>query len=186
MIAEAMKAGRDGFVACIVLARHVGLRIHECLRIDTATARNALKTGDLTIKGKNGLIRSVPINEPARIMLEKSLKFVSAGEKLFVPNDVQTHVVKAELQQFIREHRKLVQDGNSAKPLTFHGLRHTFAAEMFSNLIIEGKSEIEAKRQVSALLGHRRAEVTNVYLASLRSEDNGGEVGENKAGEADV
>ncbi len=172
MIAECWKYKRDDCAACIVIARYAGLRLHEVLRIDTAIARNALKTGFITIKGKGGKIREVPINESIRIVLEKHLKTTPQGYKLFVPKDKQTHIVKTEIQTFILKHRSKVCDEGSARTLTFHGLRHTCAAEWYSKFISEGKTEHEAKLIVSKLLGHEREDVTRIYLASLFDGEN--------------
>jgi len=186
MIELCESSGKTDFAACIILARNLGLRIHECLRIDTAIARNALKTGTLTIRGKNGLERRIQLNEPARLELEKILKITRAGSKIFVSDDTPTHTVKSEIQAFIRENRKFVRDecqsgkpkvqsefqsDKPLKPLSFHGLRHSYAVEIYRKLRDEGKPEYEAKRQVSKLLGHRRSDVTNIYLASLRQKD---------------
>ena len=52
-------------------------------------------------------------------------------------------------------------------PLTFHGLRHTYAAEKYKSLIEGGMGELDAHFEVSRLLGHERPDVTDIYLASL-------------------
>ena len=168
MIGVCWEEKNDIFEACIVIARYAGLRLHEVFRIDTAIARAALKTDYITIKGKNGLVRDVPINDTIRIELEKFLKLTPSGHKLFVAKDMQTHIAMKELQNFINAHRKSVQDADSTRPMTFHGLRHSFAAEAYQKLINAGKSEYEARKQVSLLLGHRRDDVTKIYLAGIR------------------
>lgn len=167
MIAQCWNAKRDDYAACITIARYAGLRLHEVLRIDTAIARKALKDGFITIKGKGGKIREVPINESIRIVLEKALKTTLSGYKLFVPRNKQTHIAKAELQNFIASKRKFVCDEGSSRNLTFHGLRHTCAAEWYKSLISQGFTESQAKLKVSKLLGHEREDVTRIYLASL-------------------
>ena len=48
-----------------------------------------------------------------------------------------------------------------------HGLRHTYAAEKYRQLIADGISELDAHLTVSRLLGHERADVTNIYLSSI-------------------
>ena len=170
MLSECYKADREDYVACITMARYAGLRLHEVLRIDTAIARKALKDGFITIKGKGGKVREVPINDTIKIVLEKALKSTPQGNKLFVPKDKQTHIAKAELQNFIASKRKIINDENSDRKLTFHGLRHTCAAEWYSNFISEGLTEAQAKLKVSKLLGHEREDVTRIYLASIKGE----------------
>jgi len=168
MIGECWKINRDDYAACITIARYVGLRLHEVLRIDTAIARKALKDGFITIKGKGGKIRAVPINESVRIVLEKALKTTTPGYKLFVHQNKQTHIAKAELQNFIASRRKYICDEGSYRKLTFHGLRHTCAVEWYRNFIENGLTDHQAKLRVSKLLGHEREYVTRIYLASLK------------------
>jgi len=135
------------------------------MRIDTAIARLTLKNGYITIKGKGGKVREVPINEPAQEQLEKFLSLTNPGNKLFVPNGKQTHITKTELENFIRRHRKCVQSPDSECPVTFYGLRHTAASVWYSQLLSQGKSEYEARLQVSKWLGHERDDVTRIYLS---------------------
>ena len=162
---------REDYILAFYLARYAGLRIHECMRIDTAIARQAIREGAITIKGKGGKIRTVPINQQIISALEKCLKLTPPGSKLLVPDNIPTDRVINQLQQFILLHRKDVQDPDSNRPLTFHGLRHTYAAEKYSQLIAGGISELDAHLTVSRLLGHERADVTNIYLASVRKSN---------------
>ena len=83
-------------------------------------------------------------------------------------DDVPTDKAINQLQQFILRNREAVQDPDSNRPLTFHGLRHTYAAEKYRQLIADGTSELDAHLTVSHLLGHKRADVTNIYLSSLK------------------
>ncbi|MDR1131220.1 MAG: tyrosine-type recombinase/integrase [Oscillospiraceae bacterium] len=171
MLGECWKAEREDFEACIVIARYAGLRLHEVMRIDTAIARAALRNGVLTIKGKGGKLREVPIQETIRIELEKFLKITPAGHKLFVQQGKQTHIAKTELQNFIHSRRKFVQAPGSARPLTFHGLRHTYAQEQYQRFIEAGHSAEQARRELSQLLGHEREDVTRIYLAGQKGGD---------------
>ncbi len=158
----------DGYLLAFHLARYAGLRIHECFRIDTAIARQAIREGAITIKGKGGKIRTVPINQQIVSALERCLETTPTGSKLLVPEGVPTDKAINQLQQFIIRHRDDVQDPNLDRPLTFHGLRHTYAAEKYRQLIADGFSELDAHLTVSRLLGHERADVTSIYLVSLK------------------
>ena len=109
------------------LARYAGLRIHECFRMDTAAAKQALRENAVTVKGKGGKIRTVPINEQIAIALRRQLARTQRGHKLLVPDDMPTDQAIHRLQLFIAAHRNSIQV-KSDPPLTFHGLRHTFAA----------------------------------------------------------
>ena len=168
MHALAISQSREGFASALLLGRFAGLRIHECFRIDTATAAKAVKERMLTIKGKGGLVRTVPLNDLLVQRLQRNLKETPRGHKLFVPDNQQTHEAIKELQAFIWLHRSAVQDPDSTRPMTFHGLRHTYAAEKYQGFIAAGKTPYEARKAVSKLLGHGRDDVTKIYLASLK------------------
>ena len=171
MITECWKVNHDDYAACIVIARYAGLRLHEVMRIDTAIARSALKNGYITIKGKGGKVRDVPINESIQIKFEEYIKITPMGYKLFVPKDKKTHIVKAELQNFITAHRKYIMDEDTKTPITFHGLRHSCATWWFQTLLADGKSEYEARLQVAKWLGHERDDVTRIYLAGIKNDE---------------
>ncbi len=57
--------------------------------------------------------------------------------------------------------------------MTHHGLRHTYAARTYQELIDKGVSPTDAHYQVSRLLGHERPDVTDIYLASLTPKEGG-------------
>lgn len=126
-----------------------------------------MKTGIITIKGKGGLIRDVPTNESILIELQKILAITPRGHKLFVAPDDKTHLAMHRLESFINYHKADIQDVDSDRPMSFHGLRHTCAAEWYAGFIKQGQSELEARRKVAHLLGHGRDDVTRIYLASL-------------------
>ena len=169
-IAEA--AGRYDYILALHLGRFVGLRIHETFRVDTAIAEQAVREGAITIKGKGGKIRTVPIEDAHTMeLLRERLKNTKRGHKLLVPDDMMTDVAIAELQQFIAAHRDTIRDEDPDRPLTFHGLRHTYAVEKYKALLASGKTELDAHYEVSRLLGHERPDVTNIYLASLDGTD---------------
>ena len=150
------------------LARYAGLHIHECFRIDTAAAEQALREKAVTVKGKGGKVRTVPINEQIVLALRKQLDRTQRSHKLLVPDGVPTDWAITALQFFIMRHRDEVQDPGSDRPMTFHGLRHTYAAEKYRELNESGRSALDAHFAVSRLLGHERSDVTNIYLASVR------------------
>jgi len=167
-IAKCWDARHEDYAAIASLTYYTGLRIHECFRLDTAAAEGALRTGYLTVKGKGGKVRSVPINETIRIELTKMLAVTPRGQKLFVPEQTPTHAAINRLQQFICAVRSEIQDPDSARPMTHHGLRHTYAARIYQEQIEGGDSPLDARYQVSRLLGHERPDVTRAYLASVK------------------
>lgn len=82
-LATCMADGHEDFAAIACLTWHAGLRIHECFRIDTSTAEQALRESAITVKGKGGKVRAVPINESISIELKKLLAVTPWGHKLF-------------------------------------------------------------------------------------------------------
>ena len=115
-------------------------------------------------------MRTVPINEQIAIAMRKQLERTPRGHKLLVPDEIPTDRAINHLQFFIMKHRDDVRDVDSDRPMTFHGLRHTYAAEKYQELVDSGKSPLDAHFEVSRLLGHERPDVTNIYLASVRKE----------------
>lgn len=172
MLQCAADAGRDDFVDMLTLIRCTGLRLHECARLDTASAAAAIRTGTLTIKGKGGKARDIPADHTATEVLQRRLHFTRRGAKLFVPDGVQTDALMKQLELFVLRHRE-DPDGNRDAALTVHGLRHTWAAERYQELVSAGKAPLDARRQVSQWLGHERDSVTKIYLASLRPGEGG-------------
>lgn len=175
MLAYALEADREDFVTILYLGRYEALRIHECFRIDTATASRALKENSITVKGKGGLVRSVPLHPILIPRLQYHLERMPRGKKLFVADGVETHQAIKELQAFIYIHRPYAQDPDSTRPMTFHGLRHSCAAQWYQEYIQAGRSPHEARLLVSQLLGHGRDDVTRIYLASLEGDEHHGE-----------
>ena len=101
-----MAEDRDDFILAFYLARYAGLRIHECFRVDTAIAEQALREGSITIKGKGGKVRTVPINEPIKVAMRKCLDITPRGHKLLVSADMPTDRAINLLQVFIIKHRE--------------------------------------------------------------------------------
>lgn len=172
MIGKAVEAGRDDIACALYLGRFAGLRIHEVMRIDTAIAEQALREDAITIKGKGGKIRTVPIeDERVRVALETMLKRTERGHKLFVPDGVPTDRAINRVQLFILKNRDDIADEGRAANLTFHGLRHSYAAVKYHVLTENGANPLDAHFTVSRLLGHERANVTNIYLASVKKKE---------------
>ena len=100
--------------------------------------------------------------EAAKQALRDRQAAVQRGHKLFVPDDMATDAYIHAFQAFLREHRP--DPGTNPKPLTHHGMRHSYAVRQYWEALDGGASEHQAKLEVSKLLGHGRADVTDVYL----------------------
>lgn len=175
-LAIAQAEGHDDYITAFYLARFAGLRIHECFRIDSAIAERALRERAITIKGKGGKVRTVPIeDERIPMMLKKMLAKTVRGHKLLVPDSVPTDKAIHALQVFILKHREEILDEGDTRSLTFHGNRHNYAVSKYNTLVASGKSDLDAQYEVSRLLGHERADVTRIYLASIKEGSADGE-----------
>ena len=86
-----------------------------------------------------------------------------------MPDDIPTDRVINGMQQFILRHRDTICDPTVPdRRITFHGLRHTYAAEKYTSLVSGGMTPLDAHFTVSRLLGHERPDVTDIYLASVK------------------
>ena len=164
MMMYAAELGHEDYVTCLYLARYAALRIHECFRIDTAIANKAIRDHAITIKGKGGLVRTVPLTPVVEARLIYHLALTPRGHKLFVPDDMPTHKAIHGLQTFVADHRPFAQDPDSNRPMTIHGLRHTCAAEWYDARLAAGDTPKQARPAVARLLGHGRDDVTKIYL----------------------
>ena len=138
--------------------------------MDTAAAERAQRENALTVKGKGGKVRIVPLEDDRiTMLLQRLLEKTERGHKLLVPNGVPTDRAISGIQQFILRHRDAICDPTAlARRIIFHGLRHTYAAEKYTSLVDGGMTPLDAHFTVSRLLGHERPDVTDIYLASVK------------------
>lgn len=169
MVEHAISLSRQDIAHILQLGRHAGLRIHEAVRLDRATAEAAIRTGNLVIKGKGGRVREVPARSEVITVLNEAMQKVERGTKLFVPPKKRGHEVIEDVQQFIIRHRAKFADPDREADLTFHGLRHTYAHEEYTRRMKADMDESAARLELSKLLGHSRIDVTKIYTGSERS-----------------
>ena len=152
LIGRAMAEEREDYILALYLARY------------------ALRENALTVRGKGGKTRIVPIEDDRiTMMLQRMLEETERGHKLLVPDSVPTNRAINGMQQFILRHRDAICDPTvPGRRITFHGLRHTYAAEKYTSLVDGGMTPLDAHFTVSRLLGHERPDVTNIYLASVK------------------
>ena len=86
--------------------------------MDTAAAERALRENALTVKGKGGKIRIVPIEDDRiTMMLERLLEKTERGHKLLVPDGVPTDRAINGMQQFILRHRDAIRTSILSLPM---------------------------------------------------------------------
>lgn len=147
----------------LTLARYLGLRIHEVVRLDRAQLINALRTGVLqNLKGKGGKLRDIPLTPGAKVVIAEIVSVTPVGHKVFVRPDEKAHQVIKHIQNWIGNHRKRFSD----RKVTIHGLRHRYAQERYAEALERLGDERKAREEASRLLGHERDEVTIIYLAN--------------------
>lgn len=175
--------GRGDVVSAVTLADNSGLRIHEIFKLNTYDVDKQLKKikeGEketLTVKGKNGKIREVEVNDITYGELEKSVNIAKEEGRNKVYMDFEnekTHKKIKSIQYFINHHRdkfedKQIMNGRNSN-LTFHGIRHHYAENKFQEFLDEGYNKKESCEKVSKLLGHERDAVTNIYIRRAKEE----------------
>lgn len=156
---------KEWIVDAIDIARGTGFRISEVIKIDREDLERALEEGVIHTVGKGGLERYVPYEEDLKPVFERLINQTEKYSKVFVDENRKAHNVHREIQRIIRENRDqiTVQNGLNKPPLTFHGLRHSYANQKFIEASERAESTLEAELKVSKLLGHGRPEVTRTY-----------------------
>ncbi len=128
------------------LQKQHGLRVTEA----TLLRLNQLKGNNiLTIQGKGGYKQD--------IQLSKELY-----------NEINNHIringsFKIEYNKYTKELKEAVSQSNQKWNST-HGIRYNFAQSKYQELMTIGKTDFQARQQVSTLMGHNRVEITNHYL----------------------
>jgi site-specific recombinase XerD len=151
-------ARRD--LAVLELLYGAGLRVSECcgLRLDDCD----LRAGLVTVVGKGGRVRRVPLGEPARAAITTWLKL---GRPVLATPDSPPQAVflgRRGRQLSTREAHRVVaaQPTGSRDALHPHALRHAYATHL-----LEGGADLRA---VQELLGHADLATTQIYTHVTR------------------
>ncbi len=136
-----------------------GMRVSELVSLPRSVLRGDKRL--LTIKGKGGRERLVPLNPSAREALEKFLAVSGRHDNshwLFAARSAEGHVTR---QAFARELKEVAAEaGLDAESVSPHVLRHAFA----SHLLDRGAD----LRAVQQLLGHADISTTEIYTHVLQ------------------
>ncbi|WP_394871280.1 tyrosine-type recombinase/integrase [Clostridium butyricum] len=160
-IRYASDVGQERYGDMVRLSSQLGLRIHEVCRLNKSHLRQALQEYKITIKGKGGLVRDVPVRD--KTLIQKLYNNTQRGEKVFIKQGEQTHRVIKNIQMFIYNNQdKFALDKD--KQLTFHGLRHFYCQNRHKELMQHGLTDLQARKIVSRELGHYRINITEIYL----------------------
>ncbi len=172
----AEKIGKAHISSIMEAMRSTGMRLDEAASLRRATVERAVRTGILELRNtKGGRPRQVPLSDRARRCMREAIQQVSRGNYVWVKKGQKVHQLEVEVQNFLYQHRGLIQDldraqsGHNLNPgekgaLTAHGLRHSYARERYNDYRQQGYGDREARERVAEELGHGRVEVTYTYI----------------------
>jgi len=152
---EARRAAALRLYVLLELAYATGLRVTEMVSLKRdAIMRDATF---LTVRGKGGRERIVPVNDRARDAVRAYIATLAPGPWLFPAKGAQGHLSR---QVFARDLKQLaVHAGISPERVTPHVLRHAFASHLLA-----GGADL---RVVQTLLGHADISTTQIYTHVL-------------------
>ena len=162
---ERLRAAR---MHCLMeLLYATGLRVSELIALPRSAARAAAgRVEVLTVRGKGGRERLVPLSDPARAAIGRyreaakgsaSAKVYEASAWLFPADSDSGHLTR---QAFARDLKGLAAAaGLSASAISPHVLRHAFASHLLQN-----GADL---RIVQELLGHADISTTQIYTHVL-------------------
>jgi integrase/recombinase XerD len=136
-------------VRCVQLARQAGLRISEITEL--LWKHVDMKRRILTVRGKRGRVRQLPINRTLFALLRLVLEEERVGPVVPADNG-QAYTIYKTLARAVFE-RWLKDLGLK---VTAHQLRHAFAMAL-----LDTGSDV---RRIQVLLGHSSLETTQIYL----------------------
>jgi integrase/recombinase XerD len=145
--------------ACLELLYAAGLRVSELVALPLAGL--APDRSILTVLGKGGKERMVPIGRPARASLDAYLevrehflhRHAKASRYLFPSRSRAGHLTRQRLTQLLKG--LAVEAGIDPARLSAHVLRHAFASHLLA-----GGADLRA---VQMMLGHADIATTQIY-----------------------
>ena len=160
LLKNTVNCGNKEYEFALKVGLTLGLRIHEFYKMRKSQIREALKTGEISVKGKGGLIRALPITLVDRALLNEILNGIeSDNDRLFVKKREKTHNKIKELETYIKNSRE-----GTDKNYVYHSLRHAYTQKLHKRLTSQGLSDLEARTIVSYRLGHGRVSISDIYL----------------------
>jgi integrase/recombinase XerD len=156
---ERLRAAR---LACLLEVLYAtGLRVSELVALPASAAERTARM--LTVRGKGGKERLVPLNEAAKIAMRDYLTLMAEAGRhqktkwLFPSFGEAGHLTR---QHFARELKELaVTSGLRPAQVSPHVLRHAFASHLLHN-----GADL---RVVQTLLGHSDISTTQIYTHVL-------------------
>ena len=146
--------------ALLELLYATGLRVSELVALPTSVARS--KDRLLSIKGKGGRERLVPLTQKARDALKRHMEFRAATKqdqsKFLFPAESENGFLPRQV--FARDLKEIaISAGLDPARVSPHVLRHAFASHLLQN-----GADL---RSVQQLLGHADISTTQIYTHIL-------------------
>lgn len=174
----AINKGRPEIARMMEATYNTGMRLEEAASLRRHEVEKALRTGQLHLRNtKGGRPRDIPLTDEASRVLKDAIQDVKRGDYVFCPSTEKVHEYKKDVEDLIYRNRDYIQDfdreesavncGGSEdvrSALNYHGLRYSYAQNLYEDLLREDKDDEEARKDVSKALGHGRIEITTVYL----------------------
>ena len=133
-----------------------GLRLAELIALDAADGRLDLKQAEVTVTGKGGKTRTVPVGGRAREALRAWLKaralLAAPQERALFVGARGRRIAAGTVQARLRAWAKRQGLGASVHP---HMLRHSFASH-----VLQSSQDLRA---VQEMLGHASISTTQIY-----------------------
>jgi len=153
--AALVRAVRDR--AALLLMLHTGIRVAELSNAKLVDVKINCRSGSITVVGKGGKWRTVPLNLTARKALSVWLGLRRKEDRLFQSQKMGRWTPKA-----IWERVKLYGYRAGIERISPHSLRHTCA----KNLVDAGVS----LDQVARILGHESLSTTMIYTQPCEAD----------------
>ncbi len=138
-----------------------GLRVSEVVQLrpsDVDSQRMMLRVH----RGKGGKDRYVMLSRRLLGVLREYWKIERPAHWLFPGRDPRRPLTRAAVHKFFK---KAVRKAGIVKPITVHGIRHSFATQL-----LESGVDI---RKIQLLVGHRSLRSTQIYTHVARNDLNG-------------
>ena len=162
------------FYTLISLYYTCGLRCSEALNIKYKDYN--FKTKELTVFGKNDVIRIIPLNESVSNVLESYINnnhYLSFDSFIFL-NNKHKRYSRTLLHDMLK---KVLKQANipktyQGKSQRIHDFRHTFAVNALRQMQEKGFDLYTSLNVLSTYLGHKGIIETEYYLRLLPQNDN--------------
>ncbi len=151
----------------IVTALHTGLRAEELCKLKPEHVKLGKRSGHLTVYGKRGKYREVPLNVTAREALRELMETLPKGSPWLFPSRKGTVNGSGErepqpitvrgLGYLVKRYAELAK----VEDVSCHDLRHRFGYRM---------AERAALHRLAQIMGHDSLDTTMVYVQGTQGD----------------